>query len=169
LELSRQVRAAALRALAQGSNVKPVLQALILAERIFEDKGGRKIICGTFNTLHLWPSRQHDNTVEQDNESEGLPTGVSGSPYAFISLTDVCNNTTLELQFASLKPNRVLLSNQLKIECHDRLATIELVVPLPHLIVPGPGVYTFDVIYDGEVLGSHRMVASNATEEDLSE
>lgn len=38
----------------QGCDVKPVLQALILAEKIYEDKKtGKKVLAGTFNSLMI--------------------------------------------------------------------------------------------------------------------
>src|SRR5947208_45463 len=33
------------------SAMKPILQALLLADKIYEDKSGKKIIAGTFNRL----------------------------------------------------------------------------------------------------------------------
>src|SRR5262245_35626445 len=32
--------------------MKPILQALVLADKVYEEKSGKKIIAGTFNRIH---------------------------------------------------------------------------------------------------------------------
>ena len=142
--------------------MKPVLQALVLAERVYEDKSGKKIIAGTFNlvrfTRRLSPVQEHELP---DGTKETVVVGGihGGSPYAYISLTDVCDNTEIHLQFVNLTKNQVLFGKKIVIPCNNRLGTVEIVAPLPPLPVNEPGTYAFEVVYDGEILGSHRILA----------
>ncbi|MBI3464091.1 MAG: hypothetical protein HY000_13695, partial [Planctomycetes bacterium] len=85
--------------------------------------------------------------------------GVPGSPYAYISLTDVCDSTTIELQFVSLSRNRVLFEKKILIERGTRLGTIEIVAPLPPLKVPEPGTYALEIVCEGEIIGSSKIIA----------
>ena len=146
--------------------MKPVLQALVLAEHIYEDKTGKKIICGTFNAVKY----SHASPVKEISAADGTNKKViaggtdGGSPWAYISLTDVWDNTDLELQFVSLRQNKAIFRTGLRVQCTDRLATVEIVVPLPRLFVPESGTYAFEVMCEGEVLGSHRIRFEEITE-----
>ena len=141
--------------------MKPVLQALVLAEHVYTDKSGKKIIAGTFNSY----SFKRGSLVEEKDVGDGAPVQVIkggmqvGSPYAYISLTDVCNNTELLLQFVNLSKNQVLLQSKINVVCHDRLQTIEIIAPLPQLPCREPGTYAFEVVCEDEVIGSHRVIS----------
>lgn len=144
--------------------MKPVLQALVLAERVYEVVGGQKVIAGTFNGVKL----RHCVPEEPVAGAEGktvLVGGRIGSPYAYISLTDVGHNTELQLQFVSLGRNVVLFETKLVVQCDNRLATVEVIVSLPLLHLPEPGTYAFEVVCEGEVIGSHRVIAKMADED----
>ncbi len=135
--------------------MKPVLQALVLAEHIYVDRdSGKCVITGTFNAMQVWPQ------TEEEQASKARLTSGPGSPWAYISLTDVCDGTELSLQFVSLTLNKILFSKDIKLQSNDRLATIEIVDALPHLHVPGPGVCAFEIVCEGEVIGSHRVVVT---------
>lgn len=141
----------------RGNCVKPVLQALILARMADRLADGSWVIHGTFNTVEVeLPSPRSDESAE---EKRFLVGGQHGSPYAYISLTDVVNDTRLSLQFVSLKKNKVIFSKDVVITCEDRLATVEFVAPLPHLAVSQPGAYSFEIVCDGEIVGSSRLLA----------
>ena len=148
--------------------MKPVLQALVLAERVYQDVSGKKIIAGTFNRVRFIrkpPIRE----VERPNGTKEtlIPGGLhGGSPYAYISLTDVGQNTVLLLQFVNLTKNVVLFGKQLTVDCKDRLATVELVLALPPLRITEEGVYAFEIVCEQEILGSCRI---HATELKFSE
>ena len=81
----------------------------------------------------------------------------SGSPYAYLSLTDVCDNTVLSVQFTYLTKNEVLFKTDLQIGCKDRLGTVEIVLPLPPLPVQQAGTYTLEVVCEGEIIGSSEI------------
>lgn len=147
--------------------MKPVLQALVLAEKVYEEKGGKKIIAGTFNKLLFTKGLP----TAKEQKPEELPDGSTrvvvkggqlGSPYVYLSLTDVCDGTRLILQFVNLSKNKVLFETEILLKGKDRLATVEIVAPLPpwaHFGVSEAGAYAFEVVCDGEIIGSHRVIA----------
>ncbi len=142
--------------------MRPVLQAILVADRVYQDVSGKKIIAGTFNRIRFQrdtrpPAEQElpDGTKRQMLRGGGHP----GSPYAYISLTDVCGPTDLVLQFVNLTQNAVLFETKLTVNCNDRLATVEIVAPLPPLFVREAGSYAFEVVCEGEILGTHRIQA----------
>lgn len=140
--------------------MKPVLQALVLAESIYTDLTGKKIIVGTFNSIHL-TKRIHLGRVGCPGGSERtlIPFGQPLAPCVYINLTDVCNNTNLELQFVSLTKNVVIFETQVQVSCQNRLASVEIITRLPsfeHLKLE-TGTYSFEIVCEGEVIGSHRV------------
>ena len=140
--------------------MKPVLQALVLADHVYTDISGKKIICGTFSRV-LFVTKE-DLAKEVDlpsGEKQQVVRGGmhSGSPYAFISITDVVDDTELTLQFVNLTKNHVLFGQTLRIQCKNRLETIEIIAPLPPLPIEEAGVYAFEVVCEGDILGSHRI------------
>ncbi|MBN2292642.1 MAG: hypothetical protein JXM70_09465 [Pirellulales bacterium] len=141
--------------------VKPVLQALVLAEHVYEDKSGKKIIAGTFNRLKFTRKPIHQTVDLPDGTKvTRIPGGMhGGSPFAYMSLTDVGNQTKLLLQFVNLTKNEVLFGKTIVLDCNDRLATAELVFGLPLLPIEEAGTYAFEVVCEGEILGSCRIQA----------
>jgi hypothetical protein len=138
--------------------VKPVLQALVLAERVWRTEDGRFIIAGTFQGIGIRKPQPPKDSKEASGP-EIISGNVPGSPYAYISLTDVCDGTKLELQFVSLTRNKVLFEQEITIESKDRLRVVEVLAALPPIRVPEPGVYAFEVVCEGEILGSSRISA----------
>jgi len=142
--------------------VTPVLQALVLAEKVYEDRSGKKIIAGTFNRVVLRADKPREQVLPDGTKQTLLKGGMhAGSPSAYISLTDVARETRLSLQFVNLTKNVVLFGTELHVTCEDRLATVEIIVPLPPLNVPEEGSYAFEVVCEGEILGSHRIIVSH--------
>ncbi len=142
--------------------MKPVLQALVLAEHVYQDVSGKKVIAGTFNRVRFTkkPLSQHVKTPE-GGTGVIIPGGMQGgSPYAYLSLTDVCDQTELTLQFVNLTSNKTLLGKKVVVNVSDRLATVELVLPLPALPIDEPGTYAFEVVCEGDILGSYRIAAT---------
>ncbi|HEY4261300.1 MAG TPA: hypothetical protein VGM98_14130 [Schlesneria sp.] len=135
--------------------VKPVLQALVLAERVWTLEDGRKAICGTFTKVVL--SKINENRPRDANGTHMVPGGGAGAPWAYISLTGVANETVLQLQFVSLKRNAPVFSTEIQLLGKDRLATVELAIQLPMIMPTESGGYAFDVVCDGEILGSWRV------------
>lgn len=147
------------------ASVKPVLQALVLAEKVYEEAAGRKFIIGTFTAIKLMqvePPQEIEHSVGTARRM--VAPGRSGAPWAYISLTSVVDGTCLSLQFVSLTHNKVLFETGLTVECQDRLKIVEIAVPLPDLepYVREAGVYAFEIVCEGEILGSLRIHAELA-------
>lgn len=145
--------------------VKPVLQALVLADHVYKNKTGKKIIAGTFHGIRFSRKPPVTEVVLPDGSKKINVAGgmQSGSPYAYLSLTDVCTNTILSIQFIYLTKNVVIFKMDLKIDCDNRLGTIEIVLPLPKLPIQEAGTYALEVICEGEIIGSSRITAEDIT------
>jgi hypothetical protein len=154
---------------------KPVLQALLLAEHVYQDRAtGKKIIAGTFNRLNFSKRRPPPPALplpgspppEGDVPPAAPPEGTElhnvispGSPFAFITLTDVHGTIPLELRYVDLANNVVLLTTRFQVSCDDPLNTLELTVPIPMLPAPHEGVYALELLHSDEPLGTMRIVA----------
>jgi hypothetical protein len=93
------------------------------------------------------------------------PTGLqSGSPFAYLSLTEVRGVTPFVLQLVSLEDDTQLFRSDLRVECHNPLYTIELTVPLPPIAPPKAGIYALELLYNHEILGSLRIVVEDAAQ-----
>lgn len=138
----------------------PVLQALLVADRIYRlANNGGMVIAGTINELFLVPPPESKEIESADGLKQTLvqarhPT----TPSAYISLTDVHDDTELRLQLVSLSENRVLLHTKFNIEKGNRLGTIEIVAPMPPFdVIQSPGAYAIEIVCDDEILGMHRI------------
>jgi hypothetical protein len=93
------------------------------------------------------------------------PTGLqSGSPFAYLSLTEVRGRTPLMLQLVNLQDDTQLFRSDLMVECHNPLYTIEMTVPLPPIAPPQAGIYALELLYNNELLGSLRIVVEDAAQ-----
>jgi len=141
--------------------MKPVLQSLVLAERVYEEKSGKKIIAGTFNGLLIGKIPLVQIELQNGSKVRMIPGGTdSGCPSLYISITDVVDGTELRLDVSNVSKNMVLFSTNFKIQQSDRLATVEIIAPLPPFrsYIRESGVFSFDLIWQGEILGSHRLM-----------
>jgi hypothetical protein len=90
-----------------------------------------------------------------------VPGGTDpGCPWAYVSLTDVLDGTEVAIHYNDLATNTSQFHVGVKINNHDRLATIEIVVPLPPMraFTPHPGTFSLDVVWNGEIIGSQRVI-----------
>lgn len=145
--------------------MKPVLQAFVLADHVYTDGSGKKIIAGTFNRIIQKPVKLPEPPLTPDpttgKERKHIMGGTDmGCPWFYLSLTDVVDGTQIILQFVDRGKNEVLFETSIKIQNNDRLATIEIAQPLPPLgrMLREPGEYSFDVVSEGEILGAHRLI-----------
>jgi hypothetical protein len=142
--------------------MKPVLQALVIAEHVYQDITGKKVIAGTFNRINF-SRKPLARQIERPDGSQAmlLPGGMqSGSPYAYINLTDVGDNTKLLFRFVNLSKNATLFANEMTVNSKDKLQNVEMVLPLPTLPIQEEGVYAFEVMCEGEILGTYRITAT---------
>jgi hypothetical protein len=68
---------------------------------------------------------------------------------------------TFEVRYVDLHSNRSLFQAEVPIECDDPLKTIEVSLPLPRLplVALEERSYALEVLCDGQLLGSHRVLA----------
>jgi hypothetical protein len=158
-------------------SVKPVLQALLLADHIYEDRTtGKRIVAGIFNRLH---GRRNKPEPPASGESVAPAAGGNapgtdeprlkkplggpevGSPYVYISITEIYQSLLLQLKYVDLSDNTALITLDININVDkpNPLQTMELTVPLPSkLPAPHAGTYALELWHDGEVLGSLRVL-----------
>jgi hypothetical protein len=123
---------------------RPTVQALLLADHVYADAlTQKKIIAGTFNQL----------------SSSAFPTVLQQITWAYAALTGVRGRHTVVLRYSDLGSGEALIeSSALTIEGNDPLRLNELVVQVPPLPMPHPGVYAVELLVDGEMLSSLRVV-----------
>ena len=148
--------------------MKPILQALLLADRVYCDKAtGKHIVSGIFH--HYWFKKQQarEKTVEVDGIEQ---TAVrlqdviqAGSPFVYISLTDVRGKVRCILRYVNLQTDQPLFQTEFDIECSDPLTTIELAFPVPSLPRVA-GVHALELLCNDEPVGSHRIVVKEISE-----
>ncbi len=142
--------------------MKPVLQALVVADHVYQDQQtGKKIICGTFTTLRFSRRPPVTELQKPDGTKQAVFAGGmhSGSPYAYVCLTDVCDGTRLQLRFVNLTKNLVLFGTEAVLNGVDRLSTVEMIFPLPQLPIQEPGAFALELVCDDGILGSWRITA----------
>ena len=85
----------------------------------------------------------------------------AGSPFAYFSVTELTGRKTFEVRYVDLHDNRVLFQAEVPIECDDPLRTIEVSLPLPRLplVALEERSYALEVLCEGTLLGSHRVLA----------
>jgi len=81
----------------------------------------------------------------------------SGSPFCYISLTEVRGRSSFELRYVDLAEDKVLFGTQFEIDCNNPLETVELVFPLPLLPGSRPGTFVLELLWNNEPLGYHRI------------
>ena len=152
--------------------LKPRLQALVLADHVYQDKTtGKMIIAGTFNRLHIFRRDPPQDEVQSPTEDAQQPPGSpqklqyqeickAGSPWAYVSLTELRGEVPMELRYVDLKDNLVLLHAGFFVKADSPLDTREVAVPLPVLPTPHPGTYVLELLSNDEPLGSHRIIVT---------
>lgn len=133
-----------------------------MAEHAYQDVSGKKIIAGTFTGVTFTKRPVHQEIETPDGTKQVvMPGGMhGGAPYAYISMTDVGEDTQLRCQFVNLTKNEVLFGTQLTVDCKDRLETVEIILPLPPLMISEEGAYAFELVCEDEILGSCRIKAT---------
>jgi hypothetical protein len=148
--------------------VKPVLQALIIADHLYRDgASGKWVISGTFNRIFRREQEQKPVVLESLEGAQKIDARGfirAGSPHVFISLTDVEGETPLELRYVDLGDDfKAIMEVEFVVTSQDRLATVEIGMPIPPLPIPHAGVYALELLSAGEPLGSLRITAEVTT------
>lgn len=139
--------------------MRPVLQALLLADHAYKDVLTNKIIiCGTFNTMLMASPGQ---AVVMGIPPVPVPGMSAGSPWVYMSVTEIHGSADLTLRYVDLDDHSVLLQLGMKVETSSPLETVEMIVPLPGLPIPHAGVYAVELCCGQgkriEPIGSYRV------------
>ena len=149
--------------------MKPILQALLVADHVYEDKNtSKKVVAGIFH--HLWYRKAED--AIQDNKEDGTrkiqvsPGGLkAGSPFCYISMTELRNKPSFSLRYVKLSDEKVFFHTDFTVDCNNPLEIVEIVLPLPTLPADSPGTYALELLWNkDEPLGSHRIIAEEMQE-----
>jgi len=148
---------------------RPSLQAMVLADQIYQDRStGKFIIAGTFRGVLLGQQNtipaSSDSAVTDGRQFVGSVIR-SGSPYLYIALVDVHGEVPLDLKFVDLSDASVLLEAQFVVVAVDPVSVAEYCVPMPPLPITKVGSYSLDLLYDNEILGAWRVVVKGFAEQ----
>jgi hypothetical protein len=151
--------------------IKPILQALVLADAVYVDRmTGKFVIAGTFNQLMVFAQNPQDDVpqepvVDEMRKLSNREIFFQGSPFVYVSLTNVRGKVPLELRYVDLGENTAILKLEIVVAGDDPLRTIEMAVRIPPLM-PKVGTYALELLADDELLGSHRVIVVEAPDQD---
>lgn len=152
----------------------PTLQALLLADQVYRDADTQKhIICGVFSQVFFFaPEIAKSPVTEKADEEKRVSINAirrAGSPYAYVSITEVHGKRRFELRYVDLVDNSVLFKAGFEVQSPDPLKSIQLTIPLPTLPITHAGVFVLELLCENTLLGSHRVLATLAPNEDEGE
>ncbi|MFQ5733346.1 MAG: hypothetical protein ACE5KM_15505 [Planctomycetaceae bacterium] len=140
--------------------MKPILQALLLADRIYTDRDtGKKIIAGVFHQLRFIRQENFEKAIDQQAGNIPIvPAGYSaGSPFAYASLTGIHGKQPLEVRYVNLSDDKIQFQFNVTVESTDPLSTLEIVLPLPSLPSGKEGRFALEVLWKDEPIGLFRV------------
>ena len=124
----------------------PVNLAIIVCDSIIEDRQtGKKTLVGIFSQLSStqFPCRHHSLAV-------------------FVSLTEGSGRYQAQLQCVKAREDKPVLQMQGGIEFKDPKAVVELGFTIDGMIFPEPGIYEFQFLCDGVLIGQRPFEVRDA-------
>ncbi len=142
--------------------MKPVLQAILLADHVYVDKvTGKHVVAGVFDRLSFIPKERMEAELAKENVVLG---GVqAGSPWAFLSITDVRGEQCFDLRYVFLDDDRVIFQTKFTIKSEDPLKTHRVVAPLPPLPSKRAGTFALEVVWNEEPIGTYRVLVTESS------
>ena len=144
--------------------VNPRVQAILIADNVYEDKStGKKVVAGIFDNLFFINPQQLQEQVQKQLEEKGIegsdiPGGMSsGSPTCYIRLTDIRGQQAFVLRYVYIDEEQVLLTTSFQVNTNDPLQPIDVVLPLPPLPANKAGTFALELVWNNDVIGSHRV------------
>lgn len=140
---------------------KPVLQAMVLADHVYQDRNtGKFVIAGTFGTIWRQPAPPKPPEAGEGAPARQQITGPitqMGSPFLYLALADVHGKAPLTLRLVDLADTQVMMEANFEVAAADPLTLCEFVLPLPLLPAIKPGALSLDLLFHDEILGSWRI------------
>ena len=125
-------------------NIKPLLQAVWLADEVRKDEStGKVTVTGIFDQIFATPHSAH----------------FEGAAYLFFTLRGIRGKTELVLRYVDLGNNNVLLEQPISVASADPLATTDVTVRASRIPVPHAGRYAWEVWWHDEVIGCSCVTA----------
>lgn len=152
--------------------MKPVLQALLLADHIYQDRfTGKHVIAGIFSTVWFKKDGAKPRTEEVEGEERLVVSGGTraGSPYAYISLTNFEGTEPFTLRYVDLADDIPLFEGTLEVTSDDRLKTHEIAAPLPPLPAAKAGTFALELLWKNDPLGTCRVLVRELPTEGVSD
>jgi hypothetical protein len=149
--------------------VKPVLQALLLADRVYEDKvTGKKIVVGIFHSIFFKRKEVFEKELERSGGNLPVSPGgfQAGSPFAYISLTEIRGEQKFVARYVDLSDDNVLFQCTFKASVPDPLQIVDVIVPLPPLPTNKAGVFALELLWKDEPLGAYRIIVKEMPTEE---
>jgi Family of unknown function (DUF6941) len=144
--------------------VKPILQALLIADHVYQDKvTGKKIVAGIFRNLYYQTSPPQPSSEPGEGNQQSKIVRVAaggqraGSPFCYISLTEVHGEQEFELRYVDLHDDKPLIQTTFSVNASSPVDTVEAIIPLPALPVGKAGTFSFELLWHNEPIGAHRI------------
>jgi hypothetical protein len=143
--------------------MKPILQALLLCDRVYQDRSGKYIIVGVFDQWFFKPRVEVSSNDQSQPPQEQIRTPAEiqdvGTPWVYLSLTDLKGPTKLELRFENLTGAEVYFAVIFEVSSPDPLLSVQIGMPVPKLPSKA-GDYILELLHDDVSLGAHRVKIS---------
>lgn len=139
----------------------PRIQSMILAEKVYQDVLTRQyVIAGTFNSVKLRKAQPANESATGQRMVAVKDVRRAGNPWLFLSITELQSEVQFTIRIVYLVDNSVICETSFPLSSQDRLATVEVSVPLPSFSFRGPGHYAVEVFAADEMIGSYRVSAT---------
>lgn len=110
----------------------PIVQAFLLADRVFRDvETGKVIIAGTFNTI-----RAH-----------AFPTAHLSGADIYLALTDFAGEVPLKLQLKHAKSDSTMVELAFPVVAKNKLQLTECKLSMPPLMFTSAGEYHIELVH----------------------
>jgi len=135
--------------------MKPIIQALLLADNVYTDiETGKRVITGVFDFIGV----------------PEIPGHFLKVTHAYVSLTELRGRVEIMLRYVDLDSNEILMEHgPTVIEQDDPIASEDFTVTVPPLPVPHEGVFALEVHANNELIGMLRITAALREQEDENE
>ena len=144
--------------------MNPRVQAILIADKVYEDKStGKKVVAGIFDKIgFVNPEQIQERLAAQGVEGAErkiLGGMSSGSPTCYMRLIDVRGEQSFVLRYVYVNEDQVLFRTEFRITSNDPLQAVDVVLPLPVLPTDKAGTFALELVWNDEVLGSHRIIS----------